>query len=100
MSDEPGGFRFKDQALTLWRRRPEKEQEQKSRKQESRSRSVVKALSWRACALVVTVSLVWLVTGEALFAASIGFIDSLIKLLVYYLHERGWNQLDFGRPAE
>ena len=68
---------------------------------ESHRRSIAKAISWRVAALIVTVSLVWVVTGEAGFAATVGALDSLIKLFVYYAHERAWIRLRFGRsPRE
>lgn len=68
---------------------------------ESIRRSIGKALSWRIIAVLITATTVWVVTGEVAFAASIGVIDSLIKLLIYYLHERAWNRSSFGweRPA-
>ena len=67
---------------------------------ESRRRSIVKALSWRLIALVVTVSLVWIVAGEVHFAVAIGVLDGLAKLAAYYLHERAWNRLHFGWSAQ
>ncbi len=60
---------------------------------DSRRRSLTKALSWRAVALVITTVLGYLFTGSVAFAASIGVADSLIKILAYYLHERAWNKL-------
>ena len=38
--------------------------------------------------------------GELGFAAKIGAIDTSVKLLIYFLHERLWNKVDYGRvPA-
>jgi uncharacterized membrane protein len=31
------------------------------------------------------------------FALSIGVVDSLIKIFVYYAHERAWTAIPFGR---
>ncbi len=64
---------------------------------ETHRRSISKALSWRVVALFITASVVWVVTGEFRFAATIGLVDTLIKLGVYYGHERLWNRLSFGR---
>lgn len=64
---------------------------------ESHSRSIIKALSWRIIATVVTFLVAWLITGTLDFAIKIGFLDTLIKLGAYYLHERAWIQLNFGR---
>jgi uncharacterized membrane protein len=63
---------------------------------ESHTRSIVKALSWRVIALLVTFFVVWIVTGKIEFAATAGGADALIKLLLYYLHERGWSYSRFG----
>jgi uncharacterized membrane protein len=39
-------------------------------------------------------------TGQLEFAAKIGLIDTTVKLLIYFLHERVWNKINFGRvPA-
>ena len=64
---------------------------------DSHLRSVVKALSWRALALLITVGVVLTVTGRVGLAAAIGLGDTLIKLGVYYAHERTWNRIRFGR---
>ena len=64
---------------------------------ETRSRSIVKALTWRMGGLVVTIAVVWVVTGRVKLAASIGLADTLVKLLAYYFHERFWLKIRFGR---
>ena len=48
-------------------------------------------------ALIITSSVVWIVTGKVELAASIGAIDTLIKLGAYYAHERCWLKVHFGR---
>ena len=63
---------------------------------ESHTRSIVKALSWRVIALLVTFFVVWIVTGQIEFAATAGGADALIKMFLYYLHERGWSHSRFG----
>lgn len=64
---------------------------------ESTKRSVLKALSWRFLASVITGIIVYCVTGELESAAGIGAIDTFIKLAVYVGHERVWNHIPFGR---
>ena len=66
---------------------------------ETRLRSVVKALTWRVLALVVTTAVVWVVTGKPRLAISIGVLDTIIKLAVYYAHERCWLKVRFGKPS-
>ncbi|OHB78807.1 MAG: hypothetical protein A2Z25_19275 [Planctomycetes bacterium RBG_16_55_9] len=63
---------------------------------ESHVRTIVKALSWRCVATVVTIAVAWFITGKWTFATQIGVADTLIKLGVYYLHERTWIRVSFG----
>ncbi len=69
---------------------------------DSHSRSIVKALSWRILATVITASVVLIVTGEIRLAAEIGLIDTFVKFGIYYLHERIWNRVPYGqvKPPE
>ena len=64
---------------------------------ETRSRSIVKALTWRVTALLITTVVVWVVTRRMELAASVGLADTAIKLGAYYAHERTWLKVNFGR---
>ena len=64
---------------------------------ESHFRSIAKTMTWRLLATVITFSVAWVVTGQVTFAVEIGVADTLIKLCVYYSHERFWNRLSFGK---
>jgi uncharacterized membrane protein len=63
---------------------------------ETHVRTIIKALSWRFIATLITFTVAWIVTGELTFAAEIGIADTLIKLGAYYLHERTWMRVVFG----
>ena len=65
--------------------------------QEKHYRSVVKAISWRVTGTVDTIVLSFLVTGKVELALKIGFFELFTKVVLYYVHERVWNRLDFGR---
>lgn len=69
-------------------------------RRDSRGRSVLKALTWRIIALVITVAVVWLATGEPGIAAAVGGVDAGVKLVAYYTHERAWDRSAFGRIAD
>ncbi len=58
-------------------------------------RSVVKALSWRFFATSATFIISYFVTGSVGFAMSISLIEVIAKLLLYYLHERVWQLIDW-----
>jgi uncharacterized membrane protein len=64
---------------------------------ETRRRSMAKALSWRVLAGIITSCVALAMTGQLKFAAEIGLIDTLVKLLVYFAHERAWNRISYGR---
>jgi len=64
---------------------------------ETKRRSIAKTLSWRAWATVITATVVYISTGELKFAMEIGLIDTSVKLGAYFLHERIWNRINFGR---
>lgn len=64
-------------------------------KKESHIRSILKGISWRFVATTDTILVVLFVTcmmGECSIenALKIGFAEFLIKFLVYYVHERIW----------
>jgi uncharacterized membrane protein len=60
-------------------------------------RSFVKAISWRATGTVDTIVVSLIVTGQLRLAVSIGAIELVTKICLYYAHERIWNRLSFGR---
>ena len=64
---------------------------------ERRTRTVAKSLTWRITALLITSTVVWVVTGKVELAASIGLLDTAIKLGAYYVHERCWLKVSYGR---
>ncbi len=65
-------------------------------KNESQKRSVVKSLTWRVIATVTTILIAYLLTGNILIATSIGAVEVVAKLLMYYLHDRIWNNVSWG----
>ena len=63
-------------------------------------RSVVKAVSWRTVGTLDTMIVSYFVTGNLIMAASIGSIEVITKMALYYFHERAWNKLSFGKVKE
>lgn len=58
---------------------------------------MAKALSWRVFATLITFGIALAMTGELVFAASIGLADTMVKLVIYFIHERVWVRIDYGR---
>ncbi len=67
---------------------------------ETRRRSIVKALSWRVWATLITFFVALAITGETAFALEIGLIDTSAKLFIYFLHERMWLRIKYGRVPD
>lgn len=65
---------------------------------DSHSRSVAKAISYRVFGSLATGLLVYSMSGDWKLSASAGIADSVVKLGLYFLHERVWNHIGFGRP--
>ena len=63
----------------------------------TRSRSFVKALSYRIWGTITSFVVVLLITGSAELSGLIAFWETILKVGVYYLHERGWNFIQWGR---
>jgi uncharacterized membrane protein len=60
-------------------------------------RSVVKTISWRTLGTIDTIAISYFITGIMAMAASIGSIEVVTKMILYYLHERGWNKIQLGK---
>ena len=67
---------------------------------ESHRRSLAKSLSWRITATVMTMGISYYITGEIKTALSIGSIEFLSKILLFYGHERFWETVSFGKKPE
>jgi uncharacterized membrane protein len=64
---------------------------------ESHARSLAKAISYRVFGSASTAALVYIVNGDPLTALGAGAADSVIKLGLYFAHERIWQFISFGR---
>ena len=64
---------------------------------ESIARSTAKTATWRILASLDTTLLAWIFTGNILTAISIGGLEVITKLVLYFLHERVWVRIPFGR---
>jgi uncharacterized membrane protein len=60
-------------------------------------RSLVKAVSWRATGTLDTIVVSFVITGRLKLALSIGGVELFTKVFLYYLHERVWNRVPFGK---
>jgi len=49
-----------------------------------------KAVTWRLLGLVLDATLIYVLSGSAGLALGVGAVDNVIKLVMYYFHERAW----------
>ena len=64
---------------------------------DSHQRSLLKGFTWRFLGTIDTILISWAVTGNPLKALSIGGIEIFTKVILYYLHERIWQKIPWGR---
>jgi len=65
-------------------------------KKESRLRSLLKGFTWRIVATSTIIAIVYFKTGDISGALQIGAIEFVIKLALYYIHERAWQMAPRG----
>ena len=65
---------------------------------ESRARSIAKAVSYRILGSASTGIIFFVLTGKGTLSVGAGVLDMILKIGVYFVHERLWNHIAFGRP--
>lgn len=85
-----------DQIL-IARQKDEAQSYTQDKKSDRPLRSVIKALSWRLIGTIDTLLVSYLLTGELLLASSIASVDFVTKLVLYFVHERIWNSITWGK---
>lgn len=67
---------------------------------ESPSRTLAKTISWRIVASLTTFTIFYFTAGETvalqIITAAIG-VEIVAKMIIYYLHERAWANVNWGR---
>lgn len=66
---------------------------------ESHLRSIIKALSWRIFGTLMTAGITYFITHKVSFAIYVGLFEFFSKLVFFYLHERIWNTIPFGKAS-
>lgn len=64
---------------------------------ETSGRSLVKTLTWRVTGSGATFLISWLISGDLRVAGSIAVIQIVANTVLYYVHERAWNNIKWGR---
>ncbi len=64
---------------------------------ETHTRTIAKAVSWRALATLTTMTIVFLFTRRIMLSLGVGLAEIIAKITFYYLHERVWDKISWGR---
>jgi uncharacterized membrane protein len=59
-------------------------------------RHIAKTITWRIVGTVDTMLLGWLVSGDIKIGLSVGGLELITKMGLYYVHERVWYKSNFG----
>jgi uncharacterized membrane protein len=63
----------------------------------SYKRHLFKTITWRILGTLDTIVISWIITGSAAIGATIGGVEIITKMILYYAHERVWYRFsDFG----
>jgi uncharacterized membrane protein len=54
------------------------------------NRHIAKTISWRIVGTVDTIILSWVITGDLKVGMTIGGVEVVTKMILYFLHERAW----------
>jgi uncharacterized membrane protein len=65
--------------------------------QDTNIRSLAKAISWRITGTIDTFVISWFITGSPILASSIAFTEIMTKIVLFWLHERSWNRVTWGK---
>ena len=68
-------------------------------KQETLKRSLLKTISWRVIGTLDTVVIAYLITDRVNEAVTIGGIELISKMVLYFFHERTWNTIRWGKNS-
>lgn len=64
---------------------------------ETHGRSILKALTWKLIATALTFIVLYRETGDFRHAAKFSGTIFVVGLILYYIHERLWNNVHWGK---
>lgn len=66
----------------------------------TKSRSFVKSWTYRVFGTLTSFAVIYVITGKGSLATLIAFWETIIKIAVYYWHERIWDKIQWGRKVD
>lgn len=63
---------------------------------DSKKRHIAKTITWRIVGTIDTMILAWVISGDPMVGLQVGGAEVVTKMILYYLHERGWYRINYG----
>jgi uncharacterized membrane protein len=63
----------------------------------TKARSFTKSLTYRVFGTLSSWAVVYIITGKGSLATLVAFWETVVKVAIYYIHERVWNGINWGR---
>ncbi len=67
---------------------------------DTKLRSVTKTVSWRLTGTACTFIVSWLILGDISTSGTIAIIQLTFNTVIFYIHERLWNFIKWGKLKE
>jgi uncharacterized membrane protein len=62
-------------------------------------RSLIKSATYRIIAFIVLLTITWYATGDLVQTTFISVTFQTIQIFLYYIHERLWERINWGKPC-
>lgn len=59
-------------------------------------RHFYKTITWRLVGTIDTITIGWLISGDAIIGFKIGFAEVITKMILYFFHEKLWYKTNYG----
>jgi len=53
---------------------------------------IVKSIAYRTFSLLITIFVAYFFSGSTTVALSVGFVDSMFKIIYYYIFDKTWSK--------
>ena len=63
-------------------------------------RSLIKTITWRITGSGATFGISYLISGNFVIAGSIATIQLVTNTVLYFIHERVWDRVKWGRVSQ
>jgi uncharacterized membrane protein len=62
----------------------------------TKKRHIAKTITWRIIGTIDTIILGWIISGDPTIGLTVGGVELITKMILYYFHERVWYSFNYG----